>query len=525
MRMRAVPAMTATLAALAAVASTPAIGAPPNLALEFESPVAGTLGDRDGEGTGFTGVQENKLGINPSNALPFAYMPQLLDVAQGRLAVNTTLGDMKVNNLQDNALQVTFDGSQPHQVSASLKGPFSNLVQPFQGGGIFVGPSQDQFVKLVVNVDPNGNARTELYAETPNATLPGGVQKQQAQVLEESIRTADVITLSLGVDSASGRVDGAYAIDGGPSKAIGPVAIPGLSGNSATAGILTTNYNDPAPAPSVQMSFEQFAVRGASTLPPEESIDQAPGSSGSGTTVTSTGELCSTVPERTASGPSGTFTLSRAQLIINQRISQAAVRRLNAVTAWLDGGIRREDICGGAMTSASFASDVTTAPTSVPHPLSPPSPRPLDVKKSDGGNPSDVALSSEQLLINQRISQAAVRRANAVNERLQRGLTGGDLVGSAIDLSKVAQGTSVTGLSPGTPAPPPSKTILGSRKSSDPGAVELSVSQLKINQRVAQAAVKRANALSDGLRGGLRGRDFADGSITSASIGIDIGGS
>ena len=41
-----------------------------------------------------------------------------------------------------------------------------------------------------------------------------------------------------------------------------------------------------------------------------------------------------------------TFTLSVTQLRINQRISQAAIRRLNAVEARLNGGLQSRDLCG-----------------------------------------------------------------------------------------------------------------------------------------------------------------------------------
>jgi hypothetical protein len=62
-------------------------------------------------------------------------------------------------------------------------------------------------------------------------------------------------------------------------------------------------------------------------------------------------------------------------------------------------------------------------------------------------------VSAAQLRINQRIAQAAVRRANALA---------------------------------GRPSPP---------RTSSPGRVTLSPGQLLINQRISQAAVRRANAL------------------------------
>jgi hypothetical protein len=115
--------------------------------------------------------------------------------------------------------------------------------------------------------------------------------------------------------------------------------------------------------------------------------------------------------------------LTAAQLRINQRISQAAVRRLNALTAMADAL---------------------------------PAPEP-----EAGRRPGRLRLSAEQLLINQRISQAAVRRANTLTRRLQ-GII-------------------------------PRKT----RPSPQGDAVAVSARQLLISQRIAQAAVRRANVLAE----------------------------
>ena len=83
-------------------------------------------------------------------------------------------------------------------------------------------------------------------------------------------------------------------------------------------------------------------------------------------------------------GPApGRVRLAAAQLRINQRISQAAVRRVNAVRARLDG---------------------RPAPAARP-----------------AGSGRRVRLSAAQLRINQRISQAAVRRVNAVMRELGLG--------------------------------------------------------------------------------------------------------
>ncbi|WP_217915012.1 hypothetical protein [Miltoncostaea marina] len=135
---------------------------------------------------------------------------------------------------------------------------------------------------------------------------------------------------------------------------------------------------------------------------------------GSPDTATNTG---TTSGGRAAAGG---VRVSAGQLLINQRISQAALRRLAVVEA-----LRANR----------------------------PPPRARD--RSDDGR--RVTVSAAQLRINQRIAQAAVRRANALA---------------------------------GRPTPP--------RASS--GRITLSARQLLINQRISQAAVRRANALLAGER-------------------------
>lgn len=67
------------------------------------------------------------------------------------------------------------------------------------------------------------------------------------------------------------------------------------------------------------------------------------------------------------------------QLLISQRIAQAAVRRINSLTALVDGELE---------------------------------------PKVDAGQKDRVALTVAQLRINQRIAQAAIRRADALAERI-----------------------------------------------------------------------------------------------------------
>jgi sugar lactone lactonase YvrE len=246
-----------------------------------------------------------------------------------------------------------------------------------------------------------------------------------------------------------------------------------------------------------------------------------PGTGGGRLDVPAGSAQCKTIPARTTTkGDPGRVKLSAEQLLINQRIAQAAVRRVNAVQSWLDAGLTTNDLCGGAFVAQSFAGTVKVGSTStlVPEASKLPSPRPVNSAKPSGGNVKGVKLEAAQLLIGQRISQAAVRRANALTARLDGGLTGGDLRSGVVTPAKLAVGLTIVSSVPGsdparsktnvTPAPPRT----GASK------VTLSANQLLINQRIAQAAVRRSNALVDRLSAGFSAADFQAATVTQRNL-------
>jgi hypothetical protein len=59
------------------------------------------------------------------------------------------------------------------------------------------------------------------------------------------------------------------------------------------------------------------------------------------------------------------------------------------------------------------------------------------------GDPSDVTLTTGQLLINQRISQAAVRRANELIARIEDGLLAGNVRDGTVTAVDLAPGVAV----------------------------------------------------------------------------------
>ena len=210
--------------------------------------------------------------------------------------------------------------------------------------------------------------------------------------------------------------------------------------------------------------------------------------------------------------------LTSAQLLVNQRISQAALRRTDAVSAWLDAGLVTTDLRDGGLSREDFAADVglTGSGTAIQNGVS--APRPVVTAAPRRPRAARVGVTAAQLLINQRISQAAVRRANALARRVEGGLTGGDLRPGAVDATKLAPGLLVSSAQPAGSGPPPSRTTVAAAARRPGARVQMRHSQVLINQRISQAAVRRANALTDEIERGLTGTNFQDGAIAAVSI-------
>src|SRR5690606_15866844 len=115
----------------------------------------------------------------------------------------------------------------------------------------------------------------------------------------------------------------------------------------------------------------------------------------------------------------------RERLLEGQRVAQEAVRLLNAIDAWLEAGLTTGDLARGAFGGSflrgagtpAFGPGLALTRADAPAADEPLAPRPIVPKPGKGGA-GNVQVSAEQLLINQRISQAAVMRANAIEKRL-----------------------------------------------------------------------------------------------------------
>jgi hypothetical protein len=225
---------------------------------------------------------------------------------------------------------------------------------------------------------------------------------------------------------------------------------------------------------------------------------------------------CAPAPVIRPSGGGGAPVLSPAQLKINQRIGAAAVRRANAIQQWLDAGIVGTDLCGGSLAPEDLDSGIGYE-VDVLRP-SPPAaaPRPLVIPAAAGNTAARFSVTIEQMRINQRIYAAAVRRANALKVRLSE-LTGGDVKDGTLNRDRLRRDLTITALTP-APATSPASTTKVADAGTGAATFELRARQLKINQRIAVAAVKRTNALRARIGTGLTGDHFVDGSISAVDL-------
>jgi hypothetical protein len=282
--------------------------------------------------------------------------------------------------------------------------------------------------RLRATADPAG-----LYQESDEgnntteapAVIPGVVARPRAVSTPAGTRVAvplDATVVGAGVLSrkASCAENQTYKPEcmttATPGAVTLAVAQPAAGRGSVALSGSTATYTPPRGfSGTATFTYTGTDSRGLTSAPATVTVTvRAPAGGGSkGGTVAGGGGGGGAAPAR--------FTLSARQLLINQRIGQAAIRRLAAVEAKLDG---------------------TPAPTF----------------PNSGKGSGSVKLTAGQLLINQRIYQAAIRRASALEARLDR-----------------------------RPVP-----TFGERTG---GTVTLTVRQLRVNQRIAQAAVRRANAL------------------------------
>ncbi len=127
--------------------------------------------------------------------------------------------------------------------------------------------------------------------------------------------------------------------------------------------------------------------------------------------------------------------------------------------------------------------------------------------------------SARQLLIDQRISQTALRRVAAIERRLAR-LTARDLRPGGLSAEVFDASVAVSGrpdLGGSTPAT--NRRIAFPRAPRARAVRPLApAAQARVNLRIARTALRRSMALERRLAGGLTGRDVPSGAVTAAAL-------
>ena len=227
------------------------------------------------------------------------------------------------------------------------------------------------------------------------------------------------------------------------------------------------------------------------------------------------GAVCAAVPPRNTS-KKGTIKLTKQALIIQQRIDAEALRRLNAANAWINQGIAPTDFCGNGVRPMAFQAGLSWQDGPSASVAEQPDPRPRNVIKKNKPQ-ANFTLSLLQIAINDRISEALLRRATATAERLSS-LTGGNLADGAALGARYRPQDLVAG-APVPPSAEPGPTPLRIGPKTKTGKVTFTAKQLQKTQQRSQRAIVLANLVNDRIQAGLTDEQFQDGSLGSSRIG------
>jgi hypothetical protein len=442
-----------------------------------------------------TGAPNGGFDLDPfeaNMAVKFTEIPFTIG-PDGRATVLVTLTDSPP----------LMDPEQDPVVPYQPKETGLNYITAYLKNGIGPGPVTDP---IVLKYDPNATIDTTaptIATVSPAEEATGVAPNGNLTVTFSEAMSPATVAAAFTLKDAGGAAVAADVTGSGTTFTLDPKADL-AAGKRYTATVAATAADAAGNPLGGAKNWSFTTQQGGVVLPPPPPPDGSP--------------WCAVVPQRPKStGKPAKIKLEASQLLISQRIAQAAVRRANAIEAWLAGGIVERDLCGSAFQQADFGGGVTLAPGTSVAPPTQADPRPIVVTPGKkGGKAARVKLEVGQLLINQRISQAAVRRVNALAARLDAGLTGGDIVDGAVTGAKLGRNLVITA-APAGAAVPASTTPAGARGGGG-GKVTVSVKQLAINQRISQAAVRRVNELVDRLMRGLSGKDFRDGTIGAADL-------
>ena len=231
--------------------------------LNFEKSRKGFL-DVDGQGTGFGYVQPNKNANEylQSNLDLVTSGTGVLRIKSSGNSVNgTNFGD---ENTLQNAVGTQFNATTGSiSITTTLVGPLNYLNQSFEQAGIYFGPDQDNFVKLVAGFGNNGEHLQFLAETKPGTSLGYPLGTGGVTIPVASFASINSLALTLVGTPATGKVQAFYRINGGQTiKVNTELTLSGANktnffATKARAGLLTQHRNNSG---SVTATFDRFAV-------------------------------------------------------------------------------------------------------------------------------------------------------------------------------------------------------------------------------------------------------------------------
>jgi hypothetical protein len=224
--------------------------------LDFNRPKTGVL-DRDGTGTGFTWVQPNRDGTElNTRKLDFKIGIGIL-----RLYRIGTIWE-SANTLQ-NALSVRYAASsKPWVISARINGTLPQVDANGEEGGIFFGPDQDDFVKLVVTHNSSGSGLMFVDEQKFKTGYRHELSSNVTNI--GSLNNVETLDLYLAGNPDTGTVQAYYRVNSGDVKQIAQTLT--LTGDKkdaffSPAGFAGVMAAQGAPDTGVDITFDQFGIK------------------------------------------------------------------------------------------------------------------------------------------------------------------------------------------------------------------------------------------------------------------------
>lgn len=232
--------------------------------LDFASDQGGVL-DKDGQGTGFTQIQVNKLGSQ--------YVPTAIDLntTAGTLAItatgNATNGSNSgTDNTLTDALETTFDATTSgFTITARLIGPLGYIKDAYEQAGIYFGPDQDNWVKLVATKLNEGQF-IQFRDEINGAN--GTIVDANSRVNVGSFANISTLDLRLVGDGTTGVISAYYSINGQIfTKVAWSITVAAdkrasFFNSNGVSGLIVSNKNNLAP---ITATFDSFEITAGTT--------------------------------------------------------------------------------------------------------------------------------------------------------------------------------------------------------------------------------------------------------------------